>query len=422
MSTTAGAIKTLFNTYTGDSTNDRLSDTQKYNYITEATAWIQEELGNEHMMASYPMDYLDTVHKYKITTDIADLLVGADLRREEDYQFEAFTRKAPREIYEDIAQNSSESSWAIDRYDDDSYLIINHYSRYMKTGVLAGATVTESNGTWTVDADAVNVTTDTAEFKKGPSSVNFDIDVSADAADTATLYIPDISSKDFSSVEDLGVFLLWVYIPDATYTTSVTLNWSSDATGTPSSISNYWTSTQTTDYQGNTLSNGWNRIKFDWSTSTVVGSPDETDVVYFQVDFDYNASQADDTDYRINDLAMVRPEELTFHYVSYNVGETSGGTEITAFTADADIPFFSGKYDQYKHVVAHKAASLAFYSALRLRTEGAQEEGEAIKALDRYRKNFESSKVRETRNFKVKGVNLRRRYRGGRARLIAQGI
>lgn len=412
MATTAGAIKTLFNTYTGDSTNDRLSDTQKYNYITEATAWLQEELGNEHMMASYNLDYLDGVHKYKITTDVADLLVGADLRREEDFQYEAFTRKSPREIHEDIAQGSPESSWAVDRYDDDAYLVINHDSRYIATEVIRAGETSENNGTWTADADATNLTSDTNEFKEGVASLNFDLDVSADAANTATVYIADIDSENFSTVEDLGSFLLWVYIPDVTYTTSVSLQWSSDAAGTPGTISNYWTSTQTTDYEGNAFANGWNRVKFDWDTSTMTGSPDASAVVYFQVDIDYGASQADDTDYRINSLQMVRPEKLTFYYVSYNVGKDSGASDITVFTADTDVPFFSGKYDQYKHVVAHKAASLAFYSALRLRTEGAQEEAEAIKALDRYRKNFESSKVRESKNFKVKGINLRSRYRG----------
>lgn len=420
MSTTAGAIKTLFNTYTGDTTNDRLSDTEKYNYITEATAWLQEELGNEHMMATYALDYLDSVHKYKITTNVADLLVGADLRREEDYQFETFTRKSPREIYEDIAQGSQESSWAVDRYDDDAFLVINHESRYISTGVLPASNTTELNGTWTVYADATNLTQDTAEYKEGASSLNFDVDVSADASDTATVYIADTTAKDFSAVEDLGVFLLWVYIPDVTETTSVTLTWSSDAAATPATISNYWTSTQTTNYQGEAFVNGWNRIKFDWATSTLVGSPNETGIVYYQVDFDYSGSQVDDTDYRINDLRMVRPEELTFHYISYNVGKTSGGTDIVTFTADADVPFFSGKYDQYKYVVAHKAASLAYYSALRLRTEGAQEEVEAFRSLDRYRKNFESSKVRESHNFKIKGNNLRRRF-GGRPRIIVSG-
>lgn len=412
MSTTAGAIKTLLNTYIGDDTNDRLSDTEKYNYITEATAWLIEELGNEHMMGTYKVDFLDDVHRYKITAEVADLLVGADLRREEDLHYESFTRKSPREIAEDIGQKSTESSWAIERYDNDAYLVINHESQYINTGVLAAASLTEGGSTWTATLDAENLTRDTAEFKSGGGSLNFDIDVSNDAANTATIYIADVGSKDLSSVEDLGSFLLWVYIPDVTYTSSVALTWSSDASGSPGALSNYWVSTQTTDYEGNSFVAGWNRIKFDWAAATMVGTPDASAVVYFEVDINYTASQGDDTDYRINGLSMVRPEELTFHFVSHKVGTNSGGTDIFLFSADSDIPFFSGQYDQYKHVVAHKAASLAFYSALRLRTEGAQEEAEAIKALDRYRKNFESSKVRESKNFKIKGVNLRQRYRG----------
>lgn len=419
MSTTAAAIKTLFNTYTGDSTNDRLSDSEKYNYITEATAWLQEELGNEHMMASYNLDFIDSVHRYKITTDIADLLVGADLRREDDLHTESFSRKSPREIWEDIAQHSTESSWAVDRYDDDAYLVINHESQYIKTGILAGSAITEDGGTWTVDADATNLTVDTSEFKEHSASLNFDVDVSLDAANTATVYIADVSNKNFASVEDLGSLMAWVYLPDATETTSVTLVWSSDASVTPDTVSNYWTSTQTTDAQGNTFVNGWNRLKFDWNESTMIGSPDASSVGYFQFDVDYSGSQVDDTDYRINDLSMVRPEPLKFYYVSYNVGKDTNDNDITTFSADTDVPFFSGKYDQYKHVVAHKAASLAFYSALRLRNEGAQEEAEAVKALDRYRKNFESSKVRESKNFKVKGNNLRSRFRGRRRFVVA---
>lgn len=411
MSTTAGAIKTLFNTYTGDSSNDRLSDTEKFNYITEATAWLNEELGNEHMMATTPLDYLDSVHKYKVTTDLADLLVGADLRREEEYQYESFTRKSPREIVEDIAQRSTESSWAIERHDDDAYLVINHESRFINTGILPASNVTEGESTWVVDGDAVNITKDSNEFKEGASSLNFDVDVSEDAGNSASIYIPDTSSKNLSSLEDLGSFLMWVYLPDVTYTTSVSLTWGSDASGTPDTISNYWVLAQTTDFEGNPLMNGWNRMKFNWADSTMVGSPDSTAVKYYQISIAYGASQADDTDYRVNNLTIVRPENLTFHYVSYNVGKSSVGTDLTTFTADTDVPFFSGKYDQYKHVVAHKAASLAFYSALRLRVEGAQEEAEAIKALARYRKTFESSKVRESKNFKVKGINLRRRGR-----------
>lgn len=416
MAITVSNIQTLFNTYIGDSSTDRVTAAERLNLITEACVWLNEELQNEHAMATYNLEYIEGLNRYKITTAMADLLVGADLRRKKELQYNAFTRKSSREIWEDIAQNSYESAWAVERYDDEAYIVINHKSEHPRIVIDNFDSIT-SDGTWTADAtgsDALNLTLDLNEMTEGTASLNFDVDVSQSGNNLATVYVPDKGAKDLSDQEDLGYFTFDVYIPDVTEVTSIRLRFSSDTSGTPSTISNYWSGTVTTDSDGEAFANGFNTISIPWSSLTMTGTPDASAIVYWQFDINYGAGQADDTDFRIDNFAITRPERLVFHYVSFYVGTSSGGTDLFTFTATTDIPFFSGKYDQYKYAVAHKAASIAFYSILRLQTEATVEESEALKALQRYRKTFETSVVRETRNFKVLGNNLRRR---GRSRI-----
>lgn len=408
MSVTISSLFSNFNTYVGDSSTDRITDAERYQYLTEATAWLLEELGNEHMVSTYAMNYLDGIHKYKITSSVADLLIGADLRREEEFQTQSFTRKSPREIAEDIGQGSGESSWAVERTDGDAYLIVNHNSRYLPKTISDFDSLTSAGGTWALDAvtsDGTNLTVDTNEMKQGSASLNFDVTVAQSGNNRATLSNSTLTSMDLSDYENLGTFSLWVYIPVITNFSSVTLYWGS-------SDSAYTSLTKTTDHNGSAFVVGWNRLTFDWASGTVTGSPDFTAVDYCRIDFNYAAGYSNTTDFRVDDLVLVRPEKLTFHYISYNVGfvSTSDSTEITAFTATTNVPFFSGRYDQYRHPVAHKAASLAFLS-LRLRQEALDEDNLATAALTRAEKLFESSKVREMKSFKVFGVSFNKHRR-----------
>lgn len=417
MSITISNLKTNLNTYLGDSSQDRISDTERYQALTEATTWLLEELGNEHMVDTYSIDFLDTVNTYKVTDGLADLLVGGDLRLPTEDHVRSFTRKSPREIAEEIGQKQTgDPSWAIERRDGDAFLVINYNSPKAAQFITALDSVTDG-GTWTVDADAVNITSDVNEKKQGTASLNFDIDVSASGSNYAGVYAPDAPVMDISQSEQLGSFLMDVYIPDVSETTAVTLFWGSDEGATPATRADYWSSTVTTDINGNAFVDGWNTVRFNWNGATTTGTPNSGAVGYYEVRISYGAGQGDDTDYRLDNLRLAMPETLTFHYVSWNVGTDNSFADITSYTADTDIPFYSGRYDQYRYAVAHKAASILFYSALRLVEQGAVEESEAAKALQRYRENFESNKTREIKSFKVHGVNLRQRSRRRKPRI-----
>lgn len=404
MATTVASIQTPLNTYIGDSSTDRISAAERLNAITEATIWLQEELQNDLQVDTYDLNYYDTVYNYKITTAVADLLDGADLRRgtlDQDY---SFARKSPRELAEEIGQSETESSWAIERRDSDAYLVVNHASKYQSLLISDFDSTTSAGGTWTLDTtngDGTNLTVDVNEKTQGSGSLNFDLDVSQTANNKAVIYNDEVTERDLSDYEDLGAWLLDVYIPDATYSTSFTLYWGNSSTS-------YWSATSTTDINGGAWVNGWNTVKVNWTDATATSSPDATAVDYLQVDYNYNGSQADETDLRYDNLRLVRPEKLKFHYLSWYVGtDTTGATNRTAFSATTDIPYFSGQYDQYIYPIAHKAASIIF-KTLRLPNEAAQEEVEALKALRRIRTIHPSSKLPEVKSFKVMGVSFKK--------------
>lgn len=409
MSVTVANLVTLHDTYIGDTSTDRISAAERLQIASEGAVWLLEETGNDHTINTYSLSYYDNVHVYKTTTAIADLLQGADLRRGEEDQIQSFSHKSSRELAEEIGQEFTESSWAIERRDGDSYLVVNHESKYSPLSIASFDSTTADGGStgWqadTTNSDATNVTADDVEYKQGGGCINFDVDVSQSGNNRATIYNDELTSQDLSDYEDLAAFVFWVYLPDVTYTSSITLYW-----GNSSSV--YWSATVTTDVNANAFVAGWNRIAVQWSDATATGSPDASAIDYMRIDVNYTASQGDDTDYRIDDMTVVRAETLTFYYTSWNVGTNSGGTALATYSATTDIPYYSGQYDQYKYAHAHKMASIAFYGPLRNPEQGQYHEVEALKALNRYKKTFPKSVTREIKSFKVHGVSFGRTYR-----------
>lgn len=413
MSTTVADIVTNLNTFIGDASTDRVSAADRLQYITEATIWLQESLENQTQNKTYAFSYYDTVHYYKITNSLSDLLEGADLRRQERDQFYTFAHKSGREMAEEIGQRFMESSWAIERADGEKYLVVNHDSKYVANTIVDCESLTSGGGLWaadTVTSDATNLTIDSNEFKAGNASFNFDVDVSQSVNNRATISNSTLSVVDLSSYEDLASWVFWIYVPDVTHFSSITLYWGTNST-------NYWSATSTSDLNGASWVNGWNRVSIPWQGSVATGTPVSSTFGYLRFDYNFTVAQTDDTDYRLDDVKIIRPEPLTFYYISWDVGTaTDGVTAKTAFTATTDIPYFSGQYDQYKYAVAHKAASLV-YNTFRLEQESSQELVEAARALQRAKGIIPSSKNAEVKSFKIRGNNLtrtrsRRQFRG----------
>lgn len=408
MSITVQSIITPYNTFIGDDSTDRISAAERLQFVTEATVWLQTQLDNDHSVRTYSVSFFDTLYSYKLNAAISDVLESNALRRAVTETNIDMTRKDSRQVLSDISDHAQESTYALERRDGNLYLVVNHDSKYGALNVDSFDSLTANGGTWAADttnSDATNVTIDQVDGSNNTTGcLSFDIDVSQSGNNRATIYNDDLTDEDLSSEKDLSSWLLDVKFPDVTEITSVTFYWGS-------SSSNYYSVTQTTNYDGSAFTADFNNtLKFDWLNATVTGTPNDEAINYIRIDVNYGVGQTDSTSFKIDNLRLVRPEKLTFYYTSWNVGTNSSGTQLKVFTATSDIPYFSGQYDQYLYAVAHKAASLTFKS-LRLYNESDREEQEALNEMNRVRKVIPKSRPSELKNFKVRGISFRRRIR-----------
>jgi len=406
MSVTIANIISNVDTYFGDTSTDRISQAERFQAITEAVTWCKETSGNDHENESYTIPYYDTVHKYKITTAIADLIDAVDLRLSEKDHHKPISREEPRDFWLDVGNNTYLTEYAIERKDSNAYFLMTHQSKYPAVKLSSFDSLTADGGTWEVDStnsDATNLTIDESDYEEGTASFNFDFDVSQSANNTAIIHNTSLTTRDISEYENLASFVLRAKLPVVTNLTGLTIK-------VGSSTSNYITITVTTDILGNALAAGWGRFKFDWTSATTTGTPDFEDITYISLSVNYGAGQGDVTDVKFDELLLVRPENVEFNYLSWKLGTTNAGVDLFAFTATTDIPYFSGQYDQYKFPVAHMAAAILFDS-LRLYDSASKEEQKAILALRRINNIIPSSRLTEKKQFKVAGVSFKRARR-----------
>lgn len=423
MAVTVQSILDNFNTQIGDSSTDRITAAQRLSYATTAVVWLQETLLNDHQVKSYTFDYFDTINYYNVTSVVPDLLETNNLntkvlKSNSGTPFTSsggglpFTRKSSQELKGHIGSSFSEDEYSIERRDGNVYLVINHVSKYQALLASSFDSLTADGGTWAADAinsDATNLRVDNTDGSNGSTgSLAFDITVAQSANNRATIQNTAITTEDLTDEQDLTTWLLDFKLPSITNITSVTFYWGS-------SSSNYWSVTSTTNYDGSAFTADFNNTaKFAWLGATKTGTPVVTAITFFRIDINYGAGQADATAFKVDNLRLVRPEQLMLSYTSWYVGTTSGGTAITAFAATTDIPYFSGKYDQYIFACGSYAAGQAF-TDLRLDAEAASAYKDADAAVKRVQNVFPKSITREEKSFKVRGNRL---WHGRRLRNI----
>lgn len=384
-------VKNL-NTYIGDSSTDRISSEDRYQAITEATAWLLEELGNEHMVDRAEIEYLPTVTWYKMDTLTPYLLTAGQLRfKHEVGDRDDFTRVEARDL---ATMPNNRLAYAIERYNGDSYLGIVG-PQYLDSALNEGCStdliaLTESDGYTYLGVNAENII---EEF----NAIRFDMQ---NTGQTATGVYTTSDSIDLTNYEGTGTLIYEIEIPDISDVTSVSIKFGTDLS------TDYWLGVVTQDVNGNPLASGVNTVKFRWTDLTEVGTPTVSAVTEWQFQFNHATDKVLIDDIKISDLRIVKPIYLNFKYIFYRVGKDSTGTDLIEFTTTTDVPFFAERYPQYRFAVAHKAASILFRSLV-LDDKARAEERDAINSLGRFKKNFSGERDMGSTAFKVAGVSLR---------------
>lgn len=382
------------NTFIGDSSTDRLSMEDRYQALTEGTAWLLEELGNEHMVDRSEIEYLPTVTWYKMDSLTPYLLTAGQLRYKEDNSFnEDFTRIEARDL---ATMPNNRHAYAIERFNGQSYLGINipeigSSSSAQQSYQELVSLDSKYTGTYTsINAENIFVETD---------AVKFDMITSGLTATGLSTTTPPISIVPF---EGTGILIFEIEIPDMTGVTSVSFRFGTNL------VSQYYLGTATQDVNGNPLVKGVNTIKVRWADLTKVGTPSLSAVTAWQWQVNHLTSKPPVDGFKLSDMRIAKPIYLNFKYIFFRVGKSAAGVDLIEFTADTDIPFFDARYPQYRYAVAHKAAGILFRS-LMLPDNARVEHSEATKSLERFKKNFSGERDMANSAFKVAGINFRSR-------------
>jgi len=377
------------NTFIGDSSTDRVSAADRYQAATEATAWLLEELGNEHMVDRAEVEFLPTVMWYKMDNMTPYLLTSGELAFSEDEDNAAdFTRVDARQL---TTLSNEKYGYAIERFNGASYLGVRmpNANKYPHKDIIA---FNKSDGNSYTGLNATNIT-------KEKFAVSFEM---ATTGQSSTGLALTSEAKNLGDYVESGVIIFEVEIPDVTDVTSVSIKFGTDM------ATDHFTGVAIQDINGNALVSGVNTVKIKWSDLTIVGSADTSAITEWEFRINHETDKSVIEGLKFSDLRIAKPVQLNFKYIFYRVGQDTAGADIIEFGADTDVPFFIERYPQYKFAVAHKAAG-RLYKNMRLFQEAGTEERDAREALTRYRKNFATERDMGSTAFKVAGINFNRR-------------
>jgi len=143
-----------------------------------------------------------------------------------------------------------------------------------------GLTIHEMNsltldGTWVVGGNATAIAVDTLNFLTGNGSIQFNINAGATSSWIENL---TMSVKDLSNYVTNGAYFLYVYIPNITIITAVSLR-------IGASSSNYLSQTVTNRSDATGFQVGWNLVRFDAASMVATGTPNVPATDYVRVTF-----------------------------------------------------------------------------------------------------------------------------------------
>lgn len=191
-------------------------------------------------------------------------------------------------------------------------------------------TLTAGGGTWVLFGDGENLRRDFDNFIKESGSIRWDI--SAAGGTTAGIQNTGLNSFDLDDdyLGGNGAAFVWAYLTSATDVTNFILR-----LGSSSSV--YHSKTITTQHDGTAFVNGWNLLRFDLTSLTDTGTPDD-DVIDFVAIFMTKATgKVSETDYRFDSLVLKKGEIHEIRYYSKFGWQSSAGAYKENSTIDSDL-------------------------------------------------------------------------------------
>jgi len=398
MSVSLQNLITLLDSYTSENTEERISNANRYQYLSEAASDIKQQMQSAMSNMTYPLKYVPGIHSYKINQGLFNVMAAGDIRVNDSNNSLInlpFHISSPDKINEDISLKKFSTQYALDRYDGNLYLTLSYMPTNAKTTLGGMDSITGVTGI----GDTASVEVDSNVSTQG-NSVKVVVDVSSSGSNFAG--VKKTIDLNLSKHKGVGNVVGYVYITDVTNVSNVEVRLGTDS-------SNYYSFIATSPHNESAFKNGWNRVVIDWTNATVQSSPDATNINVLETIVNYTGSQSDTVLY-FDDFFISNPIDLTFHFLNFSLGKNLSGTELLDYTEATDIPYYSGQYDNLKFAHARLAASFAFHD-LRLYEDSQRQEIKATQKLAEVRKVIPSNHRVQGKAFRPLGVNFNRKRR-----------
>jgi hypothetical protein len=202
-----------------------------------------------------------------------------------------------------------------------------------------------SNGTWTVGGGATNLSVDNQNYILDGGSLMFDL-----SAGPSTGYLENstMDAVDLESALNQATQFLYTYLPSATEVTAVEFRFGSGS-------SDYYSLSTSVTQQNTVFQNGWNLLGYDWSSMTVTGSPDPSEIDYIRVTWTYDTTLQ--TGVRLNAITSNMGNILEMEYYSKYLfrNASSGAFQETVLLNSDLINLDTESYNLYFNLVAYYA-------------------------------------------------------------------
>ena len=314
--------------------NQNLPEDRIIASINTAIDLVSSHLGLPGHERQYTFNYFEENPYIPLPTDFGEPIC---LRYDEDRlnQFNRFRFMSPEYIYQRIdAVGYQTALWSYEFSSEQKKLIVLAKN---STAEIIIEPFDNSADYWNASNDAENIVNDNITYKEEAGSLRFDVNVNLSADNKATLTRTFSQGYDLRTMNDQGYFLAYVYIPNITNFSSITLSWGSDN-------SNYWAQTVMNQLDGSAFKVGWNTIGIPWYDASIVGVPDETNVKWFKFDFSYTASYVSTPGFRLDYLLAKKPDKMIVSYYTTYRGKNTLGNYITSFSNPTDT-FLFGDFD-----------------------------------------------------------------------------
>lgn len=292
---------------------DDVQGISDYTLFEEAAANLISRIDPYETVRTSELNLFNKIYDYASPSDLKGKKV-LDLRPQVNRQPSDDIRQTFSEEFD--RDKSFENNWLSVEFDEAAkFLRINK-------SVSNSVTITDlEDDNYTAGTGVSNIVEDTVLQAGDGKSIRFNI-----SSGTSLIEWNGDTTVDLSEHTNRSSLFLWVYWPDSSLITSITLRFGS-------SSSAYYEATGTI-HRGS-IRTGWNLYRFDWNGATESGSTDEDNVDYIRLAI---VATSADTDIRIGRLSskLPSPHEILY-YSNALFRPSSGSTWLTKPTAETDI-------------------------------------------------------------------------------------